>query len=1569
MPWQPPRKRFLIPLRIIPLSLLSLPGAGQADLAFDGSLGPAGSLSGAMVVPEAFGSLGANGQNLFHSFEHLSVGLEESLHFQALSPSIQAIVARVTGLEGTRIEGALSADATLYLLNPQGMVVGPNARLDTASTLFLHQADTVNFAAGEQFRVRAVGEGVALAVSPPTSVSFSPVRFDNAFALAGALSFNAEGLGTVPASSARVVGPNQFLSFSGLSLYAGQRLQIQTAPGIERVLARVSGSENSLFSGVLEVTELNAPGPGAISLYILNGSGISVAEGGAFNGVKSLHLGVAENLRFSDSQLFGAGEGLSPGTPEAFLLGVGGAALAMQGATLRFTEALSLTAPQISLVATRLEAPSLGVFAPGAGGRSVLDDYFSTAPVVGGGGEVFLSDVDLLTEHPAGTESLAARSELAIVGGQLVRLDSSRLSTRSAGGSEGRLALQGETVTFRDSVLTASNRSLTGTPSRVAVRATEALTLTASRIEANTTGAVAAGSVVLEAPALSLRATDVRSESLGAATGDGGAITLAGEVVEVTANSLVTSASLTGQGNGGAVTLEASQSLTVKEGSRLGSSALGAGNGGAVRLDAPSVVLQGATLTSTSESLASQVLLLNDAVVALNEQFGLSLRADSLTEFIEALTPLLEARTGLTLGATTPTGLVEALVAGLDGQALAELQASLPFSLGALGRLAISPPPAGTVGAAGTIALTGETLSLAQAELSVASEASDPQAEPGRLTLDATGDITLQDGLLQSTASGAGAAGRIRLTAPALTLAGASLSANAARGATGAAGDILLQGRTITLSPGTRLSSETNDGGGDAGLLRVEATEQLDATGSTLVTTSRGAGNAGAITLSAPDLTLQGSALSSVSQAVFGPEIGAAGLVSLKGQRIDLADSLLETVSSASQRARAGTIAVEALERLGVVGSELRADAAALGDAGNVLLRAPVLQLENSTAQALSLVDAQGNAGRVGLFGDDIAVIGTSRLSSKVFSDGGDGGGILVEAGNTLVFAGESIVESSVTGSGSAGVVGLFAPKVSLSGTTLASTSSADPRAPDGAVGPAGALRVNGDTLSLQAVLLSTETAATAAEEPALIALSATEALSLTASRLETSTLGAAPAGAIELSAPRLVIQGLAALAEARGPSTGDAGNISLAGADMTLTEGNVFTSRAVSTSGESNAGVLTLEALSSMDLSSTILSTSVRGPGAAGRIAISAPTLTAVRLGVSSTSEINPDVAPFAGPAGRLLLTGNTISLSESRLATTTAGGEKATPAEIRVSALEALTLAQTEVESSTEAAAEAGALTLEAAELTLDGVSLVAESRQGATGAGGAITLRADGEVWLSGALGGEASRISTSSQGVGAAGDIQLEASRLMLGEDAAIVSESFGQGASGSIRLVLGQRLDMAAGSRLSTDARLAQGGDIFVQTLGSEIFLDGAAIQASAGALGNGGDLRLETTFFVLENASILAEADAGNGGKVDIFADAVVPDLFSRISADSNTGNAGTVNIEAPDIDLNAVISGQSTTPLMVPALDLSLCAAAGGEGGLRLQRAPLRPLEPLPGAPLSRAGASEWTVNCGAKR
>jgi filamentous hemagglutinin family protein len=1568
MPRQAPKKSFRLPLRIIALSLLSLPGSGQADLVFDGSLGPAGSLTGTMVVPEAFGALGANGQNLFHSFEHLSVGVEESLHFQALSPSIQAIIARVTGLESTRIDGGLSADATLYLLNPQGMVVGPNARLDMASTLFLHQADTVNFAGGEEFRVRALDDSVALAVSPPTSVSFSPVRLDSTFTTAGAVSFNQDGLGAVPLSSGRIVGPNQFLSFSALSLYPGQRLQIQTAPGVERVIARVSGLEGSVFSGVLTATQPNPPTLSAVSLYLLNGSGISVAEGGAFQGVESLHLGVAENLRFSDGRLFGAAEGLSPTAPQAFLLGTETGALAMQGATLRFNEALSLTAPQISLIATRLEAPSLGLFAPGREGRSVLDDYFATAPVVGEGGEVLLLDVDLLTARPPVPESSTMPTELAIVGGQLVHVAASRLSTRSAGGSEGRLALQGETVAIDDSVLTASNRSQTGHPSRVTLQASGALTLTDSLLEANTTGAVAAGSVQLDAPTLTLRATEVRSESLGAATGDGGAIALSGEIVEVTANSLVTSASLTGQGDGGAVTLEASQRLIVNEGSRLGSSALGAGNGGRVRLEAPSVVLQGATLTSTSESLASQVLLLKDAVAALNEQFGLSLPVDSLAGFLEALTSLLEARTGLTLTATTPTGLVEALVEGLDGQALAELEANLPFSLDALGRLTLSPPPAGTVGAAGTIALAGETLSLEQVELNVASEASDPLAEPGRITLDATGEITLQGGLLQSTASGAGSAGRIRLTAPALTLAAASLSASAAQGATGAAGDILLQGTNITLAPGTRLSSETNDGGGDAGVLRLEATEQLFATGSTLVTTSRGAGNAGAITLNAPDITLEEATLSSVSQAVFGPAIGAAGLVSLNGQRIVLADSLLETVSSASQRERAGTISVEALARLDVVGSELRADAAALGDAGNVLLRAPLLTLENSTAQALSLNQAQGNAGRVGLFGDDIAVTGASRLSSKVFSDGGDGGGILVEASNALLFTGNAIVESSATGSGSAGIVGLFAPSLTLSGTTVASASSADVRRAGGPVGAAGAVRLAGATLSLDDVVLSTETAATTDGDPALIAVSGTDSLRLAGARLETSTLGAAPAGAIELAAPTLVIDGLEALAEARGASSGDAGNIALSSVDLKLTGGNVLTSRAVSTSGESNAGVLTLDAFSTMALSSTILSTSVRGPGAAGRIAISAPTLTAERLRVSSTSEINPDVAPFAGPAGRLLLSGNTISLSESRLATTTAGGAKATPAEIQVSATKALALTQTEVESSTQAAAEAGALTLEGAELALDGVSLVAESRQGATGAGGAITLRADGEMMLSGTLAGEASRLSTSSQGAGAAGDIQIEASQLTLGADAAIASESFGKGASGSIRLVLGQRLDMAPGSRVSTDARLAQGGDIFIQTLGSEIFLDSAAIQASAGALGNGGDLRLETTFFVLENALILAEADAGNGGKIDIFADAVVPDLFSRISADSNTGNAGTVNIEAPDIDLNAAISGQSTTPLAVPALDLSLCAP-GGDGGLRLQRAPLRPLESLPGAPLGRSGGANWGVACGAKR
>lgn len=1532
------------PLALSCTLLLGVPSYGE--LTFDGSLGPSGSLQGAMLVPEASGALSSNGQNLFHSFTSLNVGATESLHFQALAPSIQAIVARVTGLEGTRIDGALSADATLYLLNPQGMVVGPEARLDTASTLFLHQADTVRFAGGERFRVRDQSGAVNLAITAPVGVSFAPLALDAAFASAPTLSFNEAGVAFVGPGESRVSGANQFLSFSALSLYPGQGLTVRTAPSVSNVIARVRGLEDSQLSGPLRLVDGGTGLPSNASLFLFNGQGLTLASGAAISGADHIQLAVADNLRFSDGALFGTADGPSGATPDTFLLGAAGGVLDLSGVTLRVPEALALTAPRISLSGTRLEAPSLGLSASGP---------------------LSLEDSDLLAVRPGIAAAPNEGAELAIVGGQLVTVQSSRLATRTAGGTANQLRLQGAELLLNASSVTASNQSAGGAGALLTLTGESTLRLTDSVLEANTTGGADAGSVTLTAPSLTLDGSEVRSESLAGATGNGGDILLRGSTLSLVGNTLITSEAQAGEGSGGAINIEASSALTLTPGARLASSAVGAGDGGSVRLDAPVLTVRGSSLASSSESLASTALLLSDASAALAEGLSLSLSSTSLGDFLAGLGAYFSAQTGVVLTATSPAELVESLVGALDGEALRTLEATLPFTFAELARLTVRPPEGGAVGSAGTVALSGRILTITDSDFSVETGATEAAAEPGRITVDAAQSLEVLGSEFQSNSTGASAAGRLRLTAPDLLVTATTLRADATVGATGSAGDILLEGDRLTLSQGTRLLSESNDGGGNAGLLRAAATERLTIVDGTLATTSRGSGDAGAITLLAPALTLQGTTLSSVSQAVFGPTTGAAGLVTINGDALRIENSLLETVNSASARERPGTISLDATTVLEVLASELRADATAQGDAGNVLLRAPLLSLEGATVQAVSLASATGNAGRVGLFGDRITLTGFNRLSSKVFSDGGDGGGVRVEADSLIRQTGQGIFESSVTGEGSAGQVGLFAPDIILEGAILASTSSADPLRREGPVGAAGALRLEGERVTLSEVSLSTETQATASLDPAIIGLTASERLTIASTRLVSTTLGAAPAGALELSAPVLELTALEALAEARDDASGDAGNILISGDTLALSGGSVLTSRAVSRSGLSNAGFITLNLSASLGASASILSTSVLGPGNAGAITVSAPEVSLDRVRLASTSEQAAGLGTFAGSAGQLSVTADTLTLTDSALATTTAGDEKASPAEITLSSTGRLTLTDTELESSTSAAAAAGDLTLRGASIDLSNTLVRADSLQQAVGAAGSLSVLAVDAVTLTGDTG---TRLSTSSQGAGQAGDIVVRGNSLRLEGPSAIFSESFGTGASGTLDLVLGTRLDMLAGTRLSTDARLSQGGNISVETLGSEIFLTGAAIQASAGAAGAGGDIALKTTFLVLEDAAVLAEADAGNGGKIDIFAEAVVPDVFTEISADSNTGNAGVVNIQAPDIDLNAVITGQQAQPLVVPDLDLGLCAP-GSRSGLRLRLDPLRAPEPVPGAPLASAThtlpALAW--NCGGQR
>jgi filamentous hemagglutinin family protein len=86
------------------------------------------------------------GGNLFHSFEQFNVGEGQRVYF-ANPSGINNIFSRVTGRNLSNILGTLgvSGAANLFLLNPNGIIFGKNARLDVRGSFAASTASAIQF--------------------------------------------------------------------------------------------------------------------------------------------------------------------------------------------------------------------------------------------------------------------------------------------------------------------------------------------------------------------------------------------------------------------------------------------------------------------------------------------------------------------------------------------------------------------------------------------------------------------------------------------------------------------------------------------------------------------------------------------------------------------------------------------------------------------------------------------------------------------------------------------------------------------------------------------------------------------------------------------------------------------------------------------------------------------------------------------------------------------------------------------------------------------------------------------------------------------------------------------------------------------------------------------------------------------------------------------------------------------------------------------------------------------------------------------------------------------------------
>ncbi len=135
----------------------------------DGSLGTTVRQSGSVHTIDG-GTI--RGPNQFHSLDRFDVGTGDTASFTGPA-SLENILSRVTGGQQSMIDGMLQSDiagANLYLLNPNGVMFGPNAVLDVQGSFHVSTADVLRFNDGVTFSA-SLGEG-ALTVMSPVAFGF-----------------------------------------------------------------------------------------------------------------------------------------------------------------------------------------------------------------------------------------------------------------------------------------------------------------------------------------------------------------------------------------------------------------------------------------------------------------------------------------------------------------------------------------------------------------------------------------------------------------------------------------------------------------------------------------------------------------------------------------------------------------------------------------------------------------------------------------------------------------------------------------------------------------------------------------------------------------------------------------------------------------------------------------------------------------------------------------------------------------------------------------------------------------------------------------------------------------------------------------------------------------------------------------------------------------------------------------------------------------------------------------------------------------------------------------------------
>jgi filamentous hemagglutinin family protein len=219
--------------------------------------------------------------------------------------------------------------------------------------------------------------------------------------------------------------------------------------------------------------------------------------------------------------------------------------------------------------------------------------------------------------------------------------------------------------------------------------------------------------------------------------------------------------------------------------------------------------------------------------------------------------------------------------------------------------------------------------------------------------------------------------------------------------------------------------------------------------------------------------------------------------------------------------------------------------------------------------------------------------------------------------------------------------------------------------------------------------------------------------------------------------------------------------------------------------------------------------------------------------------------------------------------------------------------------------------------------------------TGSAGSIRIEvSEGSVEISN-NGLVLSESLSSAEGAGTAGSILVSASGdIRIDTDSALEATGAVVDA-GDIELEAGGTLSLIE-SQVNTKSKSALGGNIKLNA-GSMIQLVRSQVETDVGGLGNGGNIWLgqgsptvptPPVWTTLNASRVTATAEEGKGGFISISADQYLKSADSVVSAASDLGEDGTVEVTAPEVEVSGSLEGLPIAYLDVSALLREHCAA-----------------------------------------